>query len=116
MLVCSHKANNMVLIQLSPDELKSLIAEGVQLALGNALQSVEPEAEKPISIHEAANLTGLAKQTLYQSLDVPKHKQGGKLFFFESEIIAWIKSGKRKNQFEIDSVVDAAIFSNKRKK
>lgn len=45
--------------------------------------------------------------------DVPFHKDGKKLRFLKSEVDAWLLKGKRKNQFEINRLVDNAISSHK---
>lgn len=78
-------------------------------------QKVKPnEPEIPIKIDEASKLTGLAKITLHIKCSkglIPHYKKSGRLYFYKSELLAWINSGKRKNQFEIDAAVDAAISS-----
>ncbi|MBO9620001.1 MAG: helix-turn-helix domain-containing protein [Niabella sp.] len=72
--------------------------------------------ERPVNIKEAKIITGLSLITLYRGAaagTIPSYKRGSRVFFFESELLAWIKSGKRKSQFEIDTAVDAAIASHK---
>lgn len=95
-----------------PSFVASLASKIDSLVLQKHTESLSPEL--PINIKRAAQILGLAKQTIYQNLEIPRHKKGGKLFFFESEILNWIKSGKRKNSFIIDAQVDAAIYSNKK--
>jgi len=50
--------------------------------------------EKPLSIKDASDFTGYAVNTLYQMTKknkIPHHKVEGKLFFYASELDAWIK-------------------------
>ncbi|MGN7785204.1 helix-turn-helix domain-containing protein [Niabella sp. 22666] len=71
--------------------------------------------EKPFSLPEAADYLGVANITMYKNAKegiVPGYKKGGKWFFFPSELLAWIKSGKAKSRHEIDTAVDAAITSH----
>ena len=68
--------------------------------------------ERPVGINDASAITGLAVQTIYDKAckrTIPHYKQGGKLLFFETELLDWVRQGKRKSRFEIDQAVDAAI-------
>ena len=56
--------------------------------------------EKPLNIQQASEFTGYAVNTLYQMTKknkVPHHKIARKLFFYASELDAWIK-GKTKTE------------------
>jgi excisionase family DNA binding protein len=69
----------------------------------NALKHEEPShtdpgGELPITISEAATLTNLAVPTLYGLVHrrkIPSYRQGKRLYFLKSEILAWIKAGRR---------------------
>jgi predicted DNA-binding transcriptional regulator AlpA len=77
----------------------------------------QPEAENPLNIDEVVKLTGYTKPTLYlycQKNTIPHHKKNGRLFFFKSEIIDWIRIGKVKTLKEVGSDVDE-LFSNHKK-
>jgi predicted DNA-binding transcriptional regulator AlpA len=83
------------------------------------LQKAEPqtEIETPIQLDEVVPITGLTKPTLYgycQRNEIPYHKKGNRLYFFKSEIIDWIKTGKQKTLKEIEADADAYL-SNKNK-
>lgn len=76
------------------------------------------QSDDPKNIDDIAKLTGYTKPTLYgfcQKNEIPYHKKNGRLFFFKSEIIAWIKQGKQKTVDEVEADADA-YFSQKRKK
>jgi len=60
--------------------------------------------ELPVGIDKACKITGLAKPTIYSKVsrrEIPGHRKAGRLYFFESELLAWIRSGKRATLDEI---------------
>lgn len=70
----------------------------------------------PKNIDEIAKLTGYTKKTIYgycQKNTIPHYKKNGRLFFFKSEIVAWIQSGKQKTVKEIEAENDE-FFSSKK--
>jgi len=76
---------------------------------------IEPSIKKPVSIKRISEITNLAKQTIYglaSTRKIPHFKQGKRLYFFEDEIIDWIKKGKRKTEIEI---LDETLSTLKRK-
>ncbi len=65
---------------------------------GKSVVPANPEDEQPITISEAAALTNLAVATLYgltHRRKIPSYRQGKRLYFLKSELLAWIKSGRR---------------------
>lgn len=77
----------------------------------------QPKNDNPIFIDEVVKLTGYTKPTIYgycQKNEIPYHKKNGRLFFFATEIIEWIKLGKQKTIKEIEADTDAYL-SNKSK-
>ncbi len=86
-------------------------------ALLNEKAKKQPQTDYPKSIDEISELTGYTKPTLYgycQKNTIPHHKKNGRLFFFTSEIIDWIKQGKKKTNNEVEADTDALL--SKRKK
>lgn len=50
--------------------------------------------ERPITIQEASAVLLMATKTIYMNIDtIPHHKRHGKLYFFESELIDYIRTG-----------------------
>ena len=50
---------------------------------------------RPLSIHQASELLGKATGTIYNLVyknRIPFHKKSGRLYFFEEELVNWIKS------------------------
>lgn len=78
------------------------------------------EDKDPKTIDEIVKLTGYSKKTIYgycQKNTIPHYKKNGRLFFFKSEIIDWIQSGKQKTVKEIEAENDEFFASkNKRSK
>ncbi|AOW11357.1 helix-turn-helix domain-containing protein [Flavobacterium gilvum] len=96
-------------------ELKTEVKEMKNLLL----QKVEPqpEADDPKNINEISKLTGFKKNTLYDYCkrnEIPYHKKGNKLFFFKSEILDWIRTGKQKTIKEIQEDANAYLLNNKK--
>ena len=86
-------------------------------ALYSRYEQVQLEADDPKSIDYMVELTGFAKPTLYglcRKNEMPYHKRNGRLFFFKSEIIEWIKQGRQKTNLEIEADTDS-LLSNKKK-
>lgn len=76
----------------------------------------QPEIETPIQLDEVLPITGLKKPTLYgyvQRNEIPYHKKGNRLYFFKSEIIDWIKTGKQKTLKEIEADTDIYLSNKK---
>jgi len=95
-------------------DLKKEVQEMKALLLQKAEKQVEPD--NPLSIKDVAKLTELAVPTLYgycQRNEIPYYKKGNRLFFFRTELIDWIKSGKQKTLKELQA--DAEGYLSKRK-
>lgn len=84
------------------------------------LQKTEPksEIETPIQLDEVVPITGLSKPTLYsyvQRNEIPYHKKGNRLYFFKTEIIEWIKTGKQKTLKELEAETDDFLSTHKKR-
>ncbi len=95
--------------------IESLLTE-----LKTGLSHPKPEVRGiPVNIDRVSTLSNLAKPTIYglvAAKKIPHAKQGKKLYFFEDEIIDWIRQGKRKTLSEIEAEADAHIESRRTKK
>ena len=95
-------------LQKGQSELKALLLQKAH---------PKPEADNPITIKGVSELTGLSVPTLYgycQRNEISYNKKGGRLYFFKSDIIDWIKTGKNKTLKELQSDAEAYL-SNKKK-
>ncbi|CDF80438.1 DNA binding domain-containing protein [Formosa agariphila KMM 3901] len=97
-------------------ELQKVQSEILALLLNKAEQQ-QPEIETPIQLEDVVPITGLTKPTLYgyvQRNEIPYHKKGNRLYFFKTEIVDWIKTGKQKTLKELEAETDLYL-SNKNK-
>jgi len=76
------------------------------------------EADQLLTIEDTAKLLNLSVPTIYSKVcrkEIPVNKQGKRLYFYKSELIAWIKSGRKKTAMEIHQEAEKILASNKRK-
>jgi len=62
------------------------------------------EDSRPLSIQEAAKIIGKSVPTLYGYVHrgiLPHMKRGQRLYFYRTELISWIESGRVKTNEEI---------------
>jgi predicted DNA-binding transcriptional regulator AlpA len=85
------------------------------------LQKAEnhPKVETPITdgIKGVSTLIGKTVPTIYSYCQrnlIPHAKQGNRLIFFESEIIAWLKSGKIKTNEEMEAEATNYVSNHKK--
>jgi len=107
--------NQIVLTEISPPELQQLLRQELEnlLAAFNSQrqqQSQEPsrqiEAERLLTVQEAAKLLNLTVGTLYtlnQQGVLPSCKRGKRLYFSSTELIDWVKQGRRKTREEVQA-------------
>ena len=96
-------------------ELKKEVKEVKNILLNKAEN--QSTIEIPVFLDKIVELTGYTKPTIYsycQKNEIPYHKKNGRLFFFTSEIVDWIKEGKQKTITEIEAYTDAYL-SNRNK-
>ena len=95
---------------MSREELKEFFLEILQeLFARGGLKSLLPKATLPddevlINVQEAAGVTGLSVNTLYEKTcrrEVPHYKKGKRLYFRATELLKWITQGRVKTQTEI---------------
>lgn len=92
-------------------EIKSLI----EIRKENPLDK-EPT---PIGIDKACRILQKAKPTIYALVRkglLPCYKRGKKLFFFEDELLSWIRTGKKKTIHEIVAEMEADLYPKSRKR
>lgn len=72
--------------------------EKIEELLNYEKQSNLDPTRKLLNITQAAELTGIKKNTLYLYTSrnkIPHSKRANKLFFFEDDLISWIEESKR---------------------
>jgi predicted DNA-binding transcriptional regulator AlpA len=83
---------------ITKEQLAELVASEITQRFQSIAGASAIDDKKPMDIHGAPDFAGIAVQTIYKGTSdgsFPHHKQGGKLFFFRDEIIAWIKNKRQ---------------------
>lgn len=112
--------SNVVLSSININELGALIGQQVSEAIKNIAPAppTSPKPETPVLFPRMLEVTGLKERTARAKIaagDIPYYQQGGKLYFFESELIAYIKAGKVKTTAEITTEAKDYLQSKNRR-
>jgi excisionase family DNA binding protein len=101
------------MFQIDPDKFKEYVAEIVRQVLSENpvpmswnTASADPANEPMVTVGEAAKITNLAVNTLYdktQAKAIPHYKMGKRLYFRPSELLAWLRKGRVMTQDEIEA-------------
>ncbi len=92
-------------------EIKSLIE--------NRKENPPDKERTPIGIDKACEILQKAKPTIYALVRkglLPCYKRGKKLFFFEDELLSWIRTGKKKTIHEIVAEMKDDLYPKYRKR
>lgn len=101
---------------LSEEGIKVLaeqITENIKKAMNFSNSSIE---DIFMNIDETSKLIDLSKPTVYGLVHqnkIPYHKKGKRLYFLKSEILAWLKSGKKETTSELESRANEYLSKNK---
>ncbi|WP_348811088.1 helix-turn-helix domain-containing protein [Flavobacterium maritimum] len=86
----------------------------------NILKAINPsktsDEDAFLSIDETAKIINLSKATIYgltHQKEIPFHKRGKRLYFLKSEILQWIKSGKRESKSELEKRAEEYLSKNR---
>lgn len=106
-------------LEITPPELEALIDNSLKRALleVKAQESLAHKSDRLLNIQEVAQLLSLSVQTIYvrsSKNEIPCMKKGKRLYFYESEILEWVKKGKRKDVFETEMEIDAYLMGQKK--
>lgn len=107
---------NLFLTQLSTVEIRELFRDELLYFFSqNQFVAANPQSETDDigkGAEFASKITGKAVPTIYDLVHkrlIPHSKRGKDLYFSRSELLQWLKDGKRKTQAEI--ALDAENFS-----
>ncbi|MGJ8667537.1 MAG: helix-turn-helix transcriptional regulator [Patiriisocius sp.] len=105
------KKNQFYLI--SEDHINALVEKITGKLNLNLTNNQEPE-DTILTIDELAELISMTKGSIYGLVHknaIPYHKKG-KLYFLKSEILDWIKSGKRDSKSSLEDKANEYILKN----
>jgi excisionase family DNA binding protein len=75
------------------------------------------QPEKLLNIQEAAQFLNLTVATIYSKVskgELPVMKRSKRLYFSSTELLAYIKDGRKKSNAEIEADADAFLLTKKR--
>lgn len=100
-----HKEISFENLPSAVAHLNNQVEELKELILRRESASI-PQKKTPIDIDRACEIIGKAKPTVYtlvRTRQIPCYKSGKKLYFFEDELLEWIRNGRRKTMVEIEA-------------
>ena len=112
--------HNLVLSPIDPEKLITDISERVTANILKAVQNNNPTNEQPeqlLTIQEAAQFLNLTVPTIYSKVskgELPVMKRSKRLYFSSTELMEYLKEGRKKSNAEIEQEA-AAYLSNNRK-
>jgi len=98
------------------NELEQLIQNSVEKALqAHIFPDTTKQPDKLLTIEKAAVLLSLTVPTMYSKVskgELPVMKRGKRLYFSQYELDAYIMSGRKKTNAEIEAQADAYLSAN----
>lgn len=110
--------NNIILTQLSQDELQTLIECSLSRVLAKSeIATSTLEQDKIFTIEEAASFLSLSRHTIYDLTSrsaIPYLKKGRRLYFSKEDLISWLKDSRRATKAEADQEADSYLAGIKK--
>ena len=112
--------HNVVLSPIDPETLISSISERVTANILKAVRNEQPTTDQPeqlLTIQEAAEFLSLTVPTMYSKVskgELPVMKQGKRLYFSRTELMKYVKAGRKKSNAEIEQEAKAYLLNNKK--
>ena len=113
--------SKVILSQINLEELIELIGSKVGDKIKHLFQPQQVPAlqtELPIGFKTAMVVLDMKERTLRAkcaSKEIPHYQRARQLYFFESELIEYIKTGKKKTNSEIQEEADEYISKRRTK-
>jgi len=107
--------HNLVLSPIDPEILIESISERVTENVLKALKDAKtPNVthEKLLNIHEAAEFLSLSVPTIYSKVskgELPVMKRGKRLYFSTSELMEYLKAGRKKSNTEVEKEAETYL-------
>lgn len=109
-----------VLISLPIEDLQTVIIDCVNSCLRNNKQESKASTEQPeklLTIDEVSALLHLKKATVYSKVskgELPVMKRSKRLYFSRTELMDYLKQGRKKSNAEIEQEAEAYLLNNKK--
>lgn len=111
--------HNLVLSPIDPEKLITDISERVTANILKAVQNNNPTTEQPeqlLTIQEAAQFLNLTVPTIYSKVskgELPVMKRSKRLYFSSTELMEYLKEGRKKSNAEIEQEAEAYLSNKK---
>lgn len=112
--------HNLVLSPIDPEKLITDISERVTANILKAVQNNNPtteQAEQLLTIQEASEFLSLTVPTMYSKVskgELPVMKRSKRLYFSRTELLEYLKDGRKKSNAEIEQETKAYLSNNKK--
>lgn len=109
-----------VFISLPIEDLQTVIIDCVNSCLKNNTQESKPTAEQPeqlLTVQEAAQFLNLTVPTIYSKVskgELPVMKRSKRLYFSSTELMEYLKEGRKKSNAEIEQEAEAYLSNNRK--
>jgi excisionase family DNA binding protein len=107
----------VTITQITPPELELLIQNSLQKILNSHQpQSSQPE-DKLLTVPEAAEFLSLSVQTIYtlnSKKKLPVTKRSKRCYFFKSDLLEYLKQGRKSTPSEIETQADQYLIKKKK--
>ncbi len=110
----------MIIVQLDSEQLSKLI----QSSIRTVLKETQPNTDEPndqqerlLTIQEAADFLSLTVPTMYSKVskgELPVMKRSKRLYFSRTELLDYLKEGRKKSNAEIEQEAKAYLLNNKK--
>ncbi len=112
--------HNIVLCPIDPEKLITDISERVTANILQAVKKNSVTAEQPeqlLTIQEAAQFLNLTVPTIYSKVskgELPVMKRSKRLYFSSTELMEYLKEGRKKSNAEIEQEAEAYLSNNRK--
>jgi len=109
-----------VLISLPIEDLQTVIIDCVNSCLRNNKQESKAPTNQPeqlLTIEEAAEFLSLTVPTMYSKVskgELPVMKRSKRLYFSRTELLEYLKDGRKKSNAEIEQEAKVYLLNNKK--
>jgi excisionase family DNA binding protein len=112
--------HNVVLSPIDPETLISSISERVTANILKAVRNEQPTTNQPeqlLTIQEAAEFLSLTVPTMYSKVskgEISVMKRSKRLYFSRTELMEYVKAGRKKSKTEIEAEAKAYLLNKKK--
>ncbi|MCK5370342.1 MAG: helix-turn-helix domain-containing protein [Cyclobacteriaceae bacterium] len=104
--------SEIIITTISKSEIQKFIESAVEKVMLKKSTKDNNQNDAFLDVDQAATFLGIAKATLYgkcSKLIIPHFKKGKKLYFHQSELMEYLKSGRRKTVQDIQQNVNTQL-------